>query len=227
MNEAIQPKTIKVKGMRKTIARRMHESLATTAQLTLHSTIEIPELVAFKQKQSVSYTDLFVKASSMALKKHPALNATMIDNSIQQWSNTNIGLAVALEDGLMVPVIQNTEQKSIEKLADDRKDLISRTFSGEVTAEEVTSGTFTISNLGMYPIDGFTPILNQPQVALLGIGRIQKLPRVVDDNVQIVPVIHLSLTIDHRAVDGAPGAAFLQELETILHRPESLMGSKG
>ncbi|MFD1039379.1 dihydrolipoamide acetyltransferase family protein [Virgibacillus byunsanensis] len=222
MDERNKPVTRKVKGMRRTIARRMHESLSETAQLTLHTRLEIPELVAFKKENSVSYTDLFLKASAVALRDNPSLNATMIDNTINVYATVNIGVAVALDEGLMVPVIENVEQKTLEEIAKERKVLIEKTQTGQLSSEEVTSGTFTVSNLGMYPVDGFTPILNPPQVALLGIGRIQELPRVISGDIQNVPVVHLSLTIDHRAVDGAPGGEFLKELKNVLEDPERL-----
>lgn len=223
MEVGIIPESYKVKGMRRTIARRMHQSISTTAQLTLHTTIEIPELVSFKKSHPViTYTDLFVKATAMALMKHPRLNATFIEDTIQLWPSANIGLAVSLEDGLIVPAIADAEEKTLEQIAETRKDLINRAQTGQLTTEEVTSGTFTISNLGMSPVEAFTPILNIPQVALLGIGRIKEMPRVVKGTVQIVPVVYLSLTIDHRVVDGEPGAMFLQELENIFRHPEIL-----
>jgi len=217
----MKPQTQKLKGMRRTIAKRMHESISGTAQLTLHATMEIPELVAFKKEQNVSYTDLFVKAAALALKKHPNINASLMEREIQLWPNINVGLAVSLDEGLIVPCIFDADQKSLEELKESRKDILTR-VPGELTAEEVNSGTFTISNLGTYPVDGFTPILNPPQVALLGIGRIQELPRVADGEITVLPVIHLSLTIDHQVVDGAPGAAFLQEIEGIFKQPEQL-----
>src|SRR5690606_32714697 len=127
-------------------------------QLTLHSTMEIPELVSFKKEREVSYTDLFVKAVALALKDHPNLNASLKDKEIQIWPSINIGLAVSLDDGLIVPCIFDANHKSLEELKANRKDILSRVSTGELTVEEVNSGTFTISNLGTYPVDGFTPI---------------------------------------------------------------------
>jgi pyruvate dehydrogenase E2 component (dihydrolipoamide acetyltransferase) len=221
MGTDVIPETYKVKGIRRTIARRMQQSISSSAQLTLHTTIEIPELVSFKKMHpGITYTDLFVKATAMALMKHPRLNATFMEDTIQVWPSANIGLAVSLEDGLMVPAISEAETKTLAQIAEKRKDLINRAQTGQLTTEEVTSGTFTISNLGRSPVEAFTPILNIPQVALLGIGRIKEMPIAVGGTVQIVPVVYLSLTIDHRVVDGEPGAMFLQELENIFKEPE-------
>lgn len=223
MNYINDSESIKMNRMRRTIAMRMKESLANSAQLTLHSTILIPELVSFKEKnKGISFNDLFLKATALALVKHPRLNATVTENMINQWKKVNIGIAVAIEDGLIVPVIPHVEDKSLDEINEIRKDITIRAQSGELTTEEVTSGSFTISNLGTYPVDSFTPILNPPQVGLLGIGRIQEIPYVLEGTIEIVPIVHLSLTIDHSVIDGAHGAAFLEELESIFQHPESL-----
>lgn len=224
MEEILNAEAIKMRGMRKTIARRMQESLSKSAQLTLHSTLIIKELIAFKAlNKEVSYNDIFIKAVALALSSNKRLNSTLVDNTIYRWPSINIGIAIALDDGLIVPVIQNVQEKSLSQIQQDRIDLIERGKNGQLTAEEVTSGTFTISNLGMYPVDGFTPILNPPQVALLGIGRIKQEPVVVDQQIEIAPVLNLSLTIDHQVIDGAPGAAFLKDLENFLCHPELLV----
>lgn len=222
MTTKVVPKKRKLRGMRRTIARRMHESLSSTAQLSLHSTIEITELVQYKKESNHSYTDLFVKATALALTKHPNINVSLIDNVIHEWPSINIGLAVAVEDGLVVPTIENADEITLNELAEQRKDLVKRAHRNELRPEEVTSGTFTISNLGLYPIDGFTPILNPPQSALLGIGRIQELPRIQNNEIVITPVVHLSLTVDHQVIDGEPAAKFIEELQSILKHPNRL-----
>ncbi|WP_203556076.1 2-oxo acid dehydrogenase subunit E2 [Bacillus sp. B15-48] len=223
MTKVKESKTIKLRGMRRTIAKRMFESISSSAQLTLHSTMEIPELAAFKKEHHLSYTDLFLKAVALTLKNHPNLNASLVDNVIHLWPTINIGLAISLDNGLVVPAIFDADEKTFTELAKARRDVTTRSELGELTPEEVNSGTFTISNLGLYPIDGFTPILNPPQVGLLGVGRIQGLPRFVNGELKEVPVIHLSLTIDHRVVDGAPGAAFLQDLEDLFRHPDRML----
>lgn len=222
MTTKVVPKKRKLRGMRRTIARRMHESLSSTAQLSLHSTIEITELVQYKKESNHSYTDLFVKATALALTKHPNINVSLIDNVIHEWPSINIGLAVAVEDGLVVPTIENADEITLNELAEQRKDLVKRAHRNELRPEEVTSGTFTISNLGLYPIDGFTPILNPPQSALLGIGRIQELPRIQNNEIVITPVVHLSLIVDHQVIDGEPAAKFIEELQSILKHPNRL-----
>lgn len=146
MDNRLEPETRKVKGMRRTIARRMHDSLTTTAQLTLNSTMEISKLVDYKNKLGTSYNDLFIQATATALTRHPHLNATMVDNAINVYSTVNIGLAVALKEGLMVPVIEQVEQKGVEEIAEARKELTEKALAGQLTVHFYTKIDHGYSN---------------------------------------------------------------------------------
>jgi len=218
--------TIPLIGMRATIARRMYESLQTMAQLTLHSEADVTELVALrerlKQSAPITYTDLIVRACALALRQHPHLNATLDGEAIRLLPHINIGVAVALEDGLIVPVIADADRKPITELAQARLRLVERARAGQLTMEEVSGGTFTVTNLGAYGIDGFTPIVNPPEAAILGVGRIVDQVVIHQGKVAQRAMLTLSLTFDHRVVDGAPAAAFLQSVRHFLESPERL-----
>ncbi|UCC50239.1 MAG: 2-oxo acid dehydrogenase subunit E2 [Anaerolineaceae bacterium] len=218
--------SIPMVGMRATIAQRMHQSLQDMAQITLHTEADATELVALrnrlKHSQPVTYTDLFVKASALALRQHPQLNATLDGDIIKILPEINIGLAVALEDGLIVPVLRGADQLSPADLARVRVRLVKRARSNQLIPADLTGGTFTITNLGIYDIDAFTPIVNPPEAAILGIGRIVDKVVIYKDKIAQRSMITLSLSFDHRLVDGAPAAAFLQTIKQNLEQPAGL-----
>ncbi|MEM7133643.1 MAG: dihydrolipoamide acetyltransferase family protein [Chloroflexota bacterium] len=218
--------TIPMAGMRAAIAKRMHQSLQETAQLTLHTEADVTELVALrtqlKEKLAVTYTDFLVRASVNALQEHPYLNATLKDDTIHLLSEIHIGLAVALDSGLIVPVIKNADQKTLADLASERARLIKQAKSNQLTPAEFTGSTFTITNLGTYDIDAFTPIVNPPEVAILGVGRIVEKVVIFEGKIAQRSMITLSLSFDHRLVDGAPAAAFLQSIKRHLEQPAGL-----
>ena len=220
-------KTIPLAGMRGAIAERMHQSLQDMAQLTLHTEADVTQMVALrqqlKQNSPVTYTDLIVKATAVALGEHPRVNATLDGNVIKLLSDIHIGLAVALEDGLIVPVIRNADQKSLEKLAAERGQLVDKARLNQLTAEEMTGGTFTITNMGTYDIDAFTPIVNPPEAAILGVGRILDKVVIYQGKIAQRSMMTLSLSFDHRLLDGAPAAAFLQRIKQLLAEPEQLL----
>ncbi|WP_020470982.1 dihydrolipoamide acetyltransferase family protein [Zavarzinella formosa] len=214
-------KTTDDSKIRQVIAERMRHSLQTTAPVTLHTTVDATNLVnvrnQFKAAASSgarvpTITDLFVKLVSRALRQHPRINARWEDTGVVTSEAVNIGLAVDTEAGLLVPVIRDVPGLSLRQLTVRSKELIEKARSRTLPAEAMRGGTFTITNLGSFGIDAFTPIINWPECAILGLGRILKQPAVVDD--QIVPreMMTLSLTFDHRIVDGAPAARFLQAL---------------
>lgn len=207
---------IPLTGMRGTIARRMQQSLQTSAQVTLISEVDVSALVqvreALKEQFALTYTDLIVKAVAAALKEHPRLNAWMEGEHIQPMQEIHIGVAVALDEGLIVPVVRHANRKSLQTIAQETRQLASRAREGTLTREEITGATFSVTNLGMYGIDAFTPIINPPEVAILGIGRINEKFARVSQAGEWRQVLTLSLTFDHRAVDGAPAAAFLQSV---------------
>ena len=212
--------------MRKTIARRMLESLQTTAQLTLMAEIDVTELVALrtrlKQRFDVSYTDLIVKAAALALAEHPHCNAWLVDDELRLWSAVHIGVAVALDAGLVVPVVRDAQSKGVEAIAAEVKALAERARAGKLTDRDVSDGTFTVTNLGAAGIDAFTPILNPPQVAILGVGRIVEKPVRRQGELAWRQMMTLSLTVDHRVLDGAPAAEFLGDVGRRLEDPSEL-----
>jgi pyruvate dehydrogenase E2 component (dihydrolipoamide acetyltransferase) len=205
-----------LRGMRRSIAERMLKSLQSTAQLTICTEADVTALVARRERLAtdfpLTYTDLLIEAVAKVLRDHPRLNATAGADAVQMHDSIDIAVAVALEDGLIAPVIRSAQTKSLRQITEESRQLAERARRGALSVDEVSGGTFTITNLGAYGIDSFTPILQTPQVAILGIGRIIEKPAVHAG--QIVPraMMTLSLTFDHRIVDGAPAAAFLRQL---------------
>jgi pyruvate dehydrogenase E2 component (dihydrolipoamide acetyltransferase) len=217
---------IPLTGMRRTIARRMHQSLQTSAQVTLITEVDVSALVQLreelKQQFALTYTDLVIKAVALALKEHPRVNAWIEGEQIQLVQVIHIGVAVALDEGLIVVVMRDADRKPLRELAQETRQLALRAREGSLSREEVMGSTFSVSNLGMYGIDAFTPIINPPESAILGVGRMnEKLVR-VPQGAEWRHVMALSLTFDHRAVDGAPAAAFLQTLGKHLENPAEL-----
>jgi pyruvate dehydrogenase E2 component (dihydrolipoyllysine-residue acetyltransferase) len=209
-------------GIRKVVAERLTESLQTMAQVTIAREVEAGGLVArraalaagFEAATGVrlSYTDLLVETVARLLGDHPLLNATLTEQGIVCPPAVHMGVAVALDDGLIVPVIRDADRRPLAEIAGDRADLAAKAQAGTLTLDELEGGTFTISNLGSFGADAFTPIVNPPQCAILGVGRIVDKPVAVAGQVEIRPMLWLSLTFDHRIVDGAPAARFLQQL---------------
>ena len=216
--------------VRRTIADRMMHSHQSTAPVTLTATADATRLVelrkefqiAAKSSDSVvpSYTDFIAKLTAAALQDHPALNARWDERGIVRFKEIHIGIAVDTENGLMVPVVRNVAQLTLVTLSSQTRELIARARSRRLTADAMQGGTFTITNLGSYGIDAFTPIIQMPQCAILGIGQIYQAP-VFRDN-QFVPCdrVTLSLTFDHRIVDGAPAARFLQAVCKAIQNPD-------
>lgn len=218
--------TIALTGMRAAIARRMHESLQTMAQLTLTTEADVTDLVALrgelKAQSNVTYTDLIVKAVALALKEHPRLNATLDGDEIRLLPEIHVGVAVALDEGLIVPVVRNTDRKSLREISAEIARLAAGAREGSLKPDEVSGSTFTVTNLGMFDIDAFTPIINPPEVAILGVGRIRETLARRADGIAWRQVMTLSLTFDHRIIDGAPAAAFLQAVKARLEAPQAL-----
>ncbi len=233
----IQPKpteahVIELTGIRKIIADRMTMSLQTNASVTLHTEVDATRLGELRtlfndelQKRDISltYTDLIVKIIAKALQEHPRLNATLTDEGIQIITDINIGVAVALEDGLVVPVIRNADQIGLANISEHVRTLAEKARSNQLTPAELQGGTFTLTNLGNFGVDTFTPIINPPECAILGVGRIVKKPAVHNDEITIRSMMTLSLTFDHRIVDGAPAAHFLQTVSQYINNPYLLL----
>jgi pyruvate dehydrogenase E2 component (dihydrolipoamide acetyltransferase) len=209
-----------LRGMRKVIAERMHKSLQGSAQLTITTEVDVTQLIDRRQEVqrefNATYTDFIIQACAHALRQHPRMNSALDGDVIRHGEQVNVGVAVALEEGLIVPVIRDTAKKSLREIAQDARALAEKARAGKLTLEEVSGGTFTVSNLGMYGVDGFTPILNTPQTGILGVGRIVEKPVIYRGEIAKRSTMVLSLTFDHRVIDGAPAGAFLQTVADLL-----------
>jgi len=227
--EAAEPtaRIIPFAGMRQAIADHMVESLHNMAQLTMMIEVDMTELVTLREQVKadfdVTYTDFLVRAVAGTLKRHPIMNATLIGNEIHQLESVHIGVAVALQDGLIVPVVRDADKKTVREIAGEVRRLAEGARDGTLSVDEVTGGTFTITNMGNYSIDGFTPIINSPEAAILGVGRIAERVVIHDDQIARRKMVVLSLTIDHRLIDGAAGAEFMQSLKELLENPYRLL----
>lgn len=219
-------KVVPLTGMRGAIAQRMLASLQSTAQFTLTTEADVTALVEAREKLkpqvSVTYGDLLIKAAALALRDHPQMNAVVEGQEIRILADINIGVAVALDAGLAVPVLRQVDRLSLAQIAAVSRELARRARAGQLKSGDLSGGTFSVSNLGMYGVDSFTPVVNAPEVAILGIGRIVERAARRDGELVWRQMMTLSLTIDHRAVDGAPAAAFLQTLAGQLQRPQEL-----
>ena len=231
---ALQEETevIPMDGIREIIAERMTMSLQTNASVTLHTEVDATAFVELRgmlndklqaREVSLTYTDLLVKVVANALREHPRLNATLTDEGIHLLPEINIGVAVALDDGLVVPVIRDADKERLSEISEQVRGFAERARSNQLTPGELQGGTFTITNLGNFGIDAFTPIINPPESAILGVGRILKKPVVHDDEIVARSMLTLSLTFDHRVVDGAPAAQFLQTVSSYIQDPYLLL----
>jgi len=207
-------RTIAFAGLRRTIADRMTQSLRDCAQLTLTTEADVTAATELKNSRGrqldFTYSDLMVHAVARALRRHPRLNARLDGDTIVLLDAINIGVAVALPEGLIVPVVHNADRLSLAEIAATTADLFARARDGRLGYDDVADPTFTISNLGPYGIDAFTPIINPGQAAVLGLGRILERPAVYNGEIVKRMTMTLSLTFDHRLLDGAPAAGFLQ-----------------
>ena len=218
-----------VSQMRKTIARRLGESLFTAPHFYLTVSIDMDNAIAARTQINevapvkVSFNDMVIKAVAVALKQHPAVNSSWQGDKIRFNQHTNIGVAMAVEDGLLVPVVRFADGKSLSHISAEVKDFAGKAKSKKLTPADWEGSTFTVSNLGMFGIDEFTSIINSPDGAILSVGAIQQIP--VVKNGAVVPgnVMKLTLGCDHRVVDGATGAQFLQTLKGLLEAPIRLL----
>ena len=214
-------------GLRRVIARRMASSSQSTAAVTLTTEADATELKRIREEKKAdehssivpSYNTLVVKLMATALLEHPILNASLDDETIIYWEHVNIGVGVDTERGLVVPVVRDVQAKSVSQLAVEMNELLPRAQEGKALPEELSGGTFTITNLGNYEIDSFTPLINPPECAVLGIGRLVDRWVVIDREPAIRTMMALSLTFDHRLVDGAPAARFLQRIKQLVEQP--------
>lgn len=226
-------KAKKVTGMRKVISERMFSSLQQTAQLTLQATADVTELLAFQKKAREAYqindevrltiTDFIAKAAINALLSHKGMNSHYQGDMITTFDAVHLGVAVALEEGLVVPVVKDADKKSLSAISREIRKASRSARGSELNQLQLSGSTFTITSLGTYGIGFFTPVLNPPEVGILGVGTISEQPVYFGDELKKRSMLPLSLTFDHRAVDGAPAAAFLAEVKANLEAPFKLV----
>lgn len=221
-----QYKEIKFSNIRKVIAKNMMYSLESTAQLTINTTFDATEIMAYREKvkasrekynlENITLNDMVLYAVTRTLLTHPELNAHLVDDTMMVFENVHLGVAVDTERGLMVPTIFNADMKSLNEISKEVKELAEQCRKGSINPDYLKGGTFTVTNLGTLDVEHFTPILNPPQTGILGVCSIVHRPRLVNGGYDYYPAMGLSLTFDHRAVDGAPAARFLKDLKTNL-----------
>ncbi len=221
-----------IRGMRKTIAERMHASLMEMAQLTMDMDVNMDDAIKLRgqlldewadQGVKPTYTDIVIRAVAKALETHPLINASCGDKEIELHGQVNIGMAVSLDEGLIVPVLHNANVISMKELATLSSRLAEAARSNALALDDLQGGTFTVSALGMMGVDSFTPIINSPQAGILGVNRIRDAVAWEGERPYKTQVMRLSLTWDHRVLDGAPAAAFLGEVKTLLEAPYRLL----
>lgn len=220
---------ISLSQMRKVIARRLSESKFSAPHFYLTMEITMDNAIAARTQMNelspvkISFNDMVVKAAALALRKHPAVNSSWMNETIRQWHHVHIGIAVAIEDGLIVPVVRFADQKTLSQIAAESKELSGKARNKKLQPNEFTGNTFTISNLGMMDIDEFTAIINPPDSAIMAVGRIKETVVKKGDGFAVSNVMKITLSCDHRSVDGAVGAAFLQTFKKYLENPVTML----
>jgi pyruvate dehydrogenase E2 component (dihydrolipoamide acetyltransferase) len=224
---------VPMSGVRARIARRMHAGHSETAPVTLTMEVDATDLVQVRERLkasladklgfSIGYNDLLIKVAARALREFPYMNARLDGDTIFHLDEVHIALAVDTERGLLVPVVRDADRKGLAEVAVELRQVIERVQEGTALPDEMSGSTFTITNLGMFEIDAFTPIINLPEAAILGVGRIKDCAVVVDGEIAVRKMMWLSLTFDHRLVDGAPAARFLQHIKQLIEEPYLLL----
>ena len=227
--ESVVPvrETIKLSGLRGTIARRMSES-ANVPTVTLSTTADVTDMIGYQRelvadwrphKIRPQYQDLVIAATARALKDAPKANAHLIGDEVRILDEINVGVAMAVSEGLLVPVVKNADEKSLLEIAQNIRDLARKAKANSLSIDEMTNGTFSITNLNSYGIDTFNPLLNPPEIGILGVGTIKDTPVVIGGEILVRSIANLSLSFDHRAWDGAPAAEFIQSIARLLSDP--------
>ena len=224
---------IPYEGMRRAIGVNMCSSLQNAAQLTTFTEVDVTNLVAWhtllKQEYNkdesirISLNDILIYSTARVLKQHPIMNSTLVDEEILLHNQVNMGIAVAIPDGLIVPKLRYADRKSLVEISKESRELITKARNRSLSADEVIDGTFTITNVSALGMDGFTPVLNPPETGILGVGRVIEKPAVWQGEIAIRSMMTLSLTFDHRVVDGSPAMSFLQSLAGCLKNPVLLL----
>jgi len=222
-----------LKGMRKIIAERMVYSKQNIPHITFISVMDVDALIALREKikdkvsavynTKITYTDFIIKACATVLAEQPNVNASLVNDTQIIYEDINIGLAVAIESGLIVPTIYNADKLSVFEIAQRRAALVEKAKQGKLAMEEISNATFTISNLGMFGVRIFTAIINPPQGAILTVGEVYKSPAVVGDRIEPKQFMEVSISVDHRIIDGADAAKYLQRLKQVIENPELLL----
>ena len=226
---AAESRPVPLTATRRTIARRLQASQQTTTPVTLTRDVDATELVALRERTLLdlagrdvrpTYTDFLVSIVARCLQRHPTFNATFDGEQLESYEAVHMGLAVDTDRGLLVPVLRNVQGQGLIALARQRSALVRRTLDGTLTPDELAGGTFTLTNLGALGVDAFTPLLNPPQIAILGLGRIRPVAGPVGNTIGLRQAMFLSLTFDHRAVDGAPAARLLVDIASLVEQPD-------
>ena len=217
-------KRTKLEGIRKAVAERLSYSARNTVAVTITMETDATTLVSLKEKEShIAFTALAVKAVAKSLEKHLIVNSSLEGDEIVTYSQINVALAINTDQGLVAPVIQNTNKKTVREINAEISELAEKAKGNRLTIENLTAGTFTVTNLGAYDVESFAPIINPPQCAILGLGRIAYKPIAVGSQVVAKPTTTLTLVFDHRIIDGIPAARFLQEVKRNLENAEGLL----
>jgi len=228
-DSAVNYEEVRVSQMRKTIARRLGESKFSAPHFYLKIEVLMDKMMETRKNMNefapskISFNDLIVKAVAMSLRQHQAVNSSWMGDTIRQNKDINIGIAVAVEDGLLVPVIHAADNKSLSQIGSETRVLAQKAKEKKLQPNEMQGNTFTISNLGMFGIDEFTAIINPPDACILAVGTIAAVPAVVDGEIKVVNKMKLTLSCDHRVVDGATGAKFLKTLKDLLENPIGML----
>jgi len=228
MVQLLDEELIPIKGMRKIVAERMKQSLGEMAQANHRITVDMTNSVALREQykavgRKVSYNDIVLRCAAKALTEFPMMNSSWTSAGIVLKKYVNMGMAVAIDQGLIVPVIKNIHLKSLDQISKESSELALKAKENRLQPEDYSGGTFTVSNLGMFDIDGFTAIINPPEAGILAVGKLAKQPVVSGDEIVIRMMMQLSLTYDHRTVDGAPAAQFLKRIKELLENPMLLI----
>jgi pyruvate dehydrogenase E2 component (dihydrolipoamide acetyltransferase) len=215
------------------IAERMLASAQGTAAVTLTSRVDATRLVTLREQLNrelagqlgfrLAYNDILIKILASALKEFPYMNARQAEGAIRLMPHVHIGLAVDTERGLLVVVVRDADRKSIAQIARQTRDMAGRAVAGSITPDELSGGTFTLTNLGAFGVEAFTPIINPPEVGVLGVGRIEEAPMAYQGQIALRQRMALSLTFDHRLIDGAPAARFLARVRELVEQPSDFV----
>jgi pyruvate dehydrogenase E2 component (dihydrolipoamide acetyltransferase) len=231
-SQLLVSKKVSLKGVKKVVAERMAVSWQTAPRVTQVMEVDMTEVVHYREENRVNWeskgvrvsiNDILIKVVSQALMEYPEINSSLKGDEIEIYGNVNMGIAVATERGLIVPVLKNAHQKSLLEIAQESGALVQKTLEGKLGPDDLSFGTFTITNLGTFGINLFTPIINQPESAILGVGKLDRKVKVIDgDKIAIRSLMNLCLVFDHRVIDGAPAARFLGRVKEVLENPSQL-----